>query len=358
LPTAFPRALIVVTALWLALASSAAAKPGDIIVGDSSSGEILRVKPKTGATSVLSDDPRFNSPNDIVFGRDGTIYVADYEAFDGGGGVFRINPRNGNARVVSDDPVFEQPDGIAMAPNGDLFVTDLDITGLVRVRLPSGNANLVSDGPLVDSSPTGVVVPPDGFPIVGSSDGVTRVNPVSGDASLIADGADGLTGCCGIVRDPGGTLYMADSTDGVQSIDPRTGEVSDLSGPVLYDGYGMGFDLRGRVLLTADDQISSVNVRTGAVRSVADDFVYAEGMEVEPPKCGGLTATVVGTTGRDELKGSKFGDVIAGLGAADKIKGRGGRDVICGGAGPDQINGGADRDRCFGQGGRDRERRC
>lgn len=358
MPSVIARALIVAATLTLATASGAAAKPGDIIVGDSSAGEVLRVKPKTGATSVLSDDPRLQAPNDVVFGRDGTIYVADYQAFDGGGGVFKINPRNGNTRVASKDPLFDQPDGIAMGPNGDLFVTDLQVAGLLRVRLPSGNTSLVSDDPLIDSSPTGVVVPPNGVPIVGSEDGASSVDPSSGDASLIAGPGDGLIACCGLVRDPDGILYMADSAAGVQSIDPRTGDVQDHSGPVPYDDYGMGFDFKGRVLLAADDQISSVNIRTGAVASVADDFVYPEGMEVEPPRCEGLTATVVGTTKDDVLKGSRFGDVIAGIGGDDVIRGKGGRDVICGGSGRDDINGGSQRDRCDGQAGRDRERNC
>lgn len=342
------------------LAPGAAAKPGDIIVGDSGSAQVLRVKPKTGATTVISDDPRFAAPSDTVFDREGMIYVVDYDAFGGGGGVFRVNPRNGNTRVVSDDPIFEQPDGLALAPNGDLFVTEIDtaVAALLRVRLPGGETSVVSQDPLLDGGPIGVVVPPSGVPVVGDSDLVARVDPLSGAATAIANAGDGLDGGEGLTRGADGTLYMADNVAGVHSIDPRTGTVRDISGPVPYDGYGMAFDHRGRVLLTSSDEITAVNVRTGATSQVADGFSYAEGMEVEPPRCAGETATIVGTTGKDVLKGSRFADVIHALGGNDKVKGKGGRDVICGGSGNDTLDGGPKRDVCKGQGGRDRTRRC
>jgi len=346
--------------LALALAASAGAKPGDIIVGDSTSAEVLRVKPKTGNTQLISDDVRFVSPSDTVFGPNGMAYVVDYEAFDGGGGVFRVNPRNGNTSVVSDDPLFEQPDGIALAPNGDLFVTDVTPTNgaLFRVELPSGDTTPVSSDPLFDDGPVGVVAPPTGDPFVADTNLVARVDPATGVATTVADEDQGLMAGDGLARAPDGTLYMADSTEGVQAINPRTGNVTGVSGPVPYDGYGMAFDLKGRVLVMTGEDISAVNVRTGQVRGIADGFAYAEGMEVEPPTCAGKTATIVGTVRRDVIVGSRFGDVIATLGGSDKVKGKGGRDLICTGDGRDKINGGPGRDRCKGGTGRDRERRC
>lgn len=343
-----------------ALAAPAAhGRPGDIIVGDSSASEVLRVNPRTGASSPISADPMLVAPNDSVIGRDGTIYVADYDAFGGGGGVIAINPRNGNASVVSDDPLFDQPDGIAMAPSGDLFVTDLDGLPLLRVNMPSGATSVVTKSlVLASNSPTGVVVPPAGVPFVMGSFGLARVDPDTGSPTIIADSGDGLTACCGLVRDAGGTLFSADSADGVQSVNPRTRKVRDRSGPVSYDGYGMAYDLEGRILLAADDEINRVNPRSGAVRQVADGFDYAEGMEVEPPRCNGLYPSIVGTNRKDILRGSPFGDVIHGIDGNDTIKGRRGKDVICGGAGRDDINGGPQRDRCKGQSGRDRERNC
>lgn len=65
--------------------------------------------------------------------------------------------------------------------------------------------------------------------------------------------------------------------------------------------------------------------------------------------CDGLTATLVGTDGKDTLIGTPGPDVIVGLGEVDVIKGKGGADVICGGPGADELYGGGGADRLFGE---------
>jgi uncharacterized delta-60 repeat protein len=72
------------------------------------------------------------------------------------------------------------------------------------------------------------------------------------------------------------------------------------------------------------------------------------------PRCGGKPATIVGTDGKDKLKGTRRADVIVGLGGDDTISGGGGNDVICGGRGNDTISGGAGADKLYGDAGRDK----
>ena len=81
------------------------------------------------------------------------------------------------------------------------------------------------------------------------------------------------------------------------------------------------------------------------------------------PTCKGRPATVVGTPGRDRLKGTARRDVIAALAGNDDVRGLAGNDLVCAGAGKDVVKagagkdlvlGGSGRDRLFGQGGRDR----
>ena len=50
-------------------------------------------------------------------------------------------------------------------------------------------------------------------------------------------------------------------------------------------------------------------------------------------KCGGETATIVGTGGKDRLVGTDGPDVIVALGKRDRIRGKGGDDLICAGDG-------------------------
>jgi len=332
----------IVAALGLG-ASPAGAKPGDVIVGDSGTGEVLRVKPATGATSVISDDPRLVNPNDSVFGANGALFVADYGAFANTGAVFKIDPRTGQTRVLAKEDPFVQPDGLALAPNGNLFVSDLDATmddgALFRVRVPGGNVRLTSSGGgLVDA--VGVVVPPGGKPVVSGlgSPTLVRVNPRTGDQRTIADAGDGLAGEGGLTRAPRGTLYVVDNS-ALEAVNPRTGDVDIVATGFATNGYGLAIDFRGRVLGADNNghEILRANPGNGDVETIADGLDFAEGLEVEPPRCGGKLATIVGTTRPDVLRGSRFDDVIHGLGKGDVIKGLKGNDRACGDKRNDKI---------------------
>ena len=337
--------VIVALAALCAVASTAHARPGDVIVGDSNDAKVYRLKPATGAKTVISDDPKLVSPSDSVFSPTGTLYVVDYDAFGGPGGVFKINPRTRATSELAGGAPFAQPDGIARGPNGNLFVTDLQaepsdsVSGaLFRVGVPGGDVKLISsvaDGAAL-SDPVGVVVPPNGKPIVATfTPSIVQINPRTGAQHVIASAADGLTEAGGLARAPEGTLYTAASS-GIDSVNPRTGHVRHVSSAPA-DGYGMAIDFQGNVVTQAGSDVLLANPRTGNFHAIGQGFGYPEGFEVEPPRCGGRTATIVGTTREDTLPGSKFADVIAGLDGNDLIKGNGGEDLICAGPGNDVI---------------------
>jgi len=97
--------------------------------------------------------------------------------------------------------------------------------------------------------------------------------------------------------------------------------------------------------------------RFGASVLVALSMVLAalpQAAGAEANRCGGRTATIVGTPGDDTLVGTAGADVIAGGGGNDTISGRGGADVICGGRGDDLLIGGGGDDTLDGQAGDDR----
>jgi uncharacterized delta-60 repeat protein len=72
------------------------------------------------------------------------------------------------------------------------------------------------------------------------------------------------------------------------------------------------------------------------------------------PRCAGRRATIVGTAGRDALRGTRRADVIVALGGNDRIRAERGNDRVCGGAGNDLVTGRAGRDRVLGGRGNDR----
>lgn len=65
-------------------------------------------------------------------------------------------------------------------------------------------------------------------------------------------------------------------------------------------------------------------------------------------KCGGRSATIVGTNGADILNGTSGGDVIVGRGGKDTLNGKGGGDILCGAGGADTLKGQGGRDRLSG----------
>lgn len=85
------------------------------------------------------------------------------------------------------------------------------------------------------------------------------------------------------------------------------------------------------------------------------DHVHAEA-RAEPqerPRCGGLTATILGTDSGERIRGTAGRDVIVGNGGGDRIRSGGGRDVVCGGPGADRISAGRGADRVRGNAGFD-----
>jgi Ca2+-binding RTX toxin-like protein len=68
------------------------------------------------------------------------------------------------------------------------------------------------------------------------------------------------------------------------------------------------------------------------------------------PGCGRV---IIGTPGRDVLKGTNCADTISGGGGNDTINGLGGNDKLSGGPGNDKLNGGPGNDRLDGGTGND-----
>jgi len=107
---------------------------------------VIRIEP-TGAITVLADryeGKRLNSPNDLVYRKDGTLYFTDPpfglpKFFDDPrkelpfSGVYRV--RNGQVTLVTKD--LTGPNGIAFSPNERfLYVTNWDEKKKVVMRYP------------------------------------------------------------------------------------------------------------------------------------------------------------------------------------------------------------------------------
>jgi len=120
------------------------------------------------------------------------------------------------------------------------------------------------------------------------------------------------------------TVSRASGTTGVPADGPSS------NGSISADGRLVAFDSRATNLSSADgDRFADVFLR---------HVVYAK--EPVLPRCAGRIATILGTPGRDVLKGTKRKDVIVAMGGDDTVHSFTRADVICGGAGRDEINAG------------------
>jgi Ca2+-binding RTX toxin-like protein len=111
----------------------------------------------------------------------------------------------------------------------------------------------------------------------------------------------------------------------------------------LRDNLSTGTDLFDAVGLLRDDYSEKPAFAT--YRSE----IEAKGADRRKRvRCAGRIATVTGTGGRDDLRGSAGPDVIATGGGRDHVAGASGNDRICTGPGRDAISGGPGRDTLVG----------
>jgi len=164
---------------------------GRLVVCEQIGGAIAAVDRATGERELLVDG--FNSPNDVVVKRDGTIWFTDpsYGWLQGfrppparRDAVHRFDPRTGAVRVVADS--FDKPNGLCFSPDEHtLYVTDngephhlkafdvvdgerLDGERVIHVSSPEHPDGLKADaeGRLYASFDGGVrVLSPDGAPL-------------------------------------------------------------------------------------------------------------------------------------------------------------------------------------------------
>lgn len=120
--------------------------------------------------------------------------------------------------------------------------------------------------------------------------------------------------------------------------------------------------VRGTVWKTedrCDGTLTSVTEGSVTVRDFGrrKDVVLTPGnsylAEPLPRGAAGAGCTIIGTAGRDSLRGTNRRDVICGLGGNDVLSGLGGNDKLLGGAGNDRIVGGAGNDLLDGGTGND-----
>jgi uncharacterized delta-60 repeat protein len=302
-----------------------------------------------------SFDPAFGGVRRIEFGPndyawdlavqpDGKILIA---GFTESGGVYqaaiaRLTPSGepdpgfgiGGERVFA---ALEEVQAIALQPDGrivlagyagpapsDMAVARLNPDGSPDPSFASGGVARVDFGSF--DSAYGAVLQPNGKIVVAGS---ARVG-----------GSDRIA----LARlQPGGALDTTFAGDGK--------EIIEFGGSGT--AFGAALQRDGGILAAGDAGPDIAIARVEGDRPPADAGPAAGGAGAVP-RCAGRPATIVGTAGRDALRGTPKADVIVALAGRDVVRAGGGGDIVCGGRGDDRLTGGAGKDRLDGGPGDDR----
>ncbi len=241
--------------------------------------------------------------------------------------------------------------GSAPFPSG--LITDLKVLpdGGILATGTALASNEDEEGFVARFTSTGQLDP--GF----AAGGILRANPTGQDdtlESLEVDNAGRIVaaGVRGYGNALGDTWLLRLTPDG--HLDPAFGSGGETDANAVPDSEfvsGLALQPDGRAVVAGDAFEGSEKLLVG--RFTADPEPVRVSVVPVKARCGGRSATIVGTRRADSLKGTKKADVIAGLGGNDRISSLAGNDVVCGGDGKDSIDLGKGRDEGRGERGAD-----
>jgi uncharacterized delta-60 repeat protein len=352
--------------------------------------------------------------NAVLVAPDGKIVLGGHSFVSKDFAVARLNPDgsfdpsfDGDGRLGIDFGDKDAGSGAALQPDGKIVVagqTGANIDVAVARSNPDGSLDDTFAGTGKKTFGYGgadgagaVALQADGRIVVAGYGGpnadlaVTRLNPDgSFDPSFDGDGTAGIDFggrdvASAVALAPNGKIVVAGIGMGgvgtgafaVARLQPGGAPDATFSfdGKTTVD-YG-GFDYASAVALAPDGTIV-VAGRTSVNRDIAVARLQGErpaakggGPGVGGPgasgpgsgpargaaavaRCAGRRATIVGTAGRDVLRGTRRADVIVALGGNDVVRAAQGNDIVCGGPGNDTLTGGSGRDRLLGGPGNDR----
>ncbi len=333
---------------------AAGAKPGDLYIAGNEPGneaDVVRMNPKSGAVHDVATLPGNGQGDNAAFGADGRLYVSDEDS----NLIYRVNVSTGAVTPIS-FATFDDPWALDVAPNGRVLIGDYSAATVFRITPLSGNVSPLSTGGFLDRL-NALGVAPSGriFLALGPANASTvaqvlSLGPGSGAQQIVGDlpGNGDTDYPQGLTVAPNGKLMYIAREESIDRFRPRSGSASEVSSSAAFVNlYDLELGFNGQLYVVDNDNqlVFRVNPRSGSVTTVGDSTQQSPiGVAVQPPRCGGKTATIVGTQKRDRIKGSPGPDVIHGLGGADTIRGLKGNDRLCGGKGPDKLFGGPGRD--------------
>lgn len=350
---------------------------------------------------VIVDNGAREYLSDVAVAPNGAIVTVGQSGTPNSGlaAIFRFTPTGEPDKTFDEDGKlgmgggYSRAEGVAVQPDGKIVVSgyfgDISTHGLQVRRLQvdgetdyafgEGDGEASAYG--VQGTGDDVLVQPDGRIVVvgshflpsGRQTGAAVRYTASGRADTTFNGPgdrDGRifdtpgigTALVAVAALPGGGYvvsgYRRPAELAVSGVAFRLGP-DGAADPAF--GTGGRVDLSGgsRIAYDVAVQTDGKVVLAGVGDQNRDAIVHRLLTATDPgptttPTCQGRPATLVGTAGKDRLRGTKRADVIVALAGNDVVQGLGGNDLVCAGDGSDRVVGGPGKDRLYGEAGRDR----
>jgi streptogramin lyase len=243
---------------------------GNVLVADQGHGRIRRITPEGMVTTLPG---AFTAPEGLAVDAEGNIFIGDWRAHR----IYKLTSegvtvvagrgigyRDGPADMAS----FYDPTGVALDGEGNVYVADtlnhairkVGLDGMVTTVAGLGGMRGGRDGAAADARfqfPRGVVVDPEGILFIAdTSNYAIRKISTEGEVSTLSGGEGGAEDGAGhearfflpghIDVGDDGTLHVVDAGNhAVRRITPE-GEVSTLAGELAWPGNADGAGVEAR----------------------------------------------------------------------------------------------------------------
>lgn len=203
------RPLVLVIVLHVFILPSISYATGDLILADWRSHRLVRMNGDTGAFIGFMPSAGLGTPQDMLLGPDGLLYVTSAGNGTSNGSIRRYDPQTGAAMGFISVP--GDPLGIVLGPDGNLYVGSDGATTSSVYEIDPTSGQILST--FATAAPSVLRTPMD---LAFGSDGKLYVSSFNTNAVLRFDGQSGAfvdvfatsTGPVGMLPDGAGGMYV------------------------------------------------------------------------------------------------------------------------------------------------------